>query len=509
MPTPASLPFRPYIIVFGDDSSQSVTKILWSHLAGQDVSVIAAADAAALEAQAPDALLVFVILNDEQDPRAGLGQALERPDIVCHVAALVREATFEQRMNILSHGYDSIFNLPFTEDRLFRKILLHHVEKGRTRLANRIHHDEYDRIRAALSFSSASLVIFDDQDRLFFVSDHYRKAYPGWGEKLARGMKAEDAFALFCAEEGFSESDPRHEGLRRFWMTREGEHDFRDDQGRVLKLIARPLAEGQGTIVIVTNMTRIVGQQAELARQSDELAAALEKEREAGAIQKQFISMVSHEFRTPLTVIDGHAQIIERRGDTLEPADIQRRVRTIRSAVSRLILLIEGVLSSNMVKTGRFSLTPEPFDLRRAIRDLCDEHADLAGDCHVELDLDGLPEEVTLDRKVCLLSISNLLANAIKFSPGGPRVRVTGWAADGMIHVRVEDKGMGIPENEVGRVFERYYRATTASFVPGTGLGLSLVKDMADLHGGAVALESREGEGTSVTFSLPSSGGDR
>lgn len=503
MSSPVRLPFRSYIIVFGDNLEQSVTKTLWSHLAGQDIAVVSLNDRTELEEKAPDALLVFVILSDEKDPRAGLAQLLGRRDIVCHVTALVRDASFEQRMAILAHGFDSIFNLDFIQDKTFRRILLNHVEKGRVRLGNRVNHEEYEKIRAALSFSTAALIVLDDKKRLMFVSDHYAKTYPGWGHKLTRGMPVEDAFALFCREEDFAETDPRHEGLKRFWTHLEGEYDFHEKGGRILRLTARHLPHGQGTIVIVTNPTRVAKQQLELERKSAELSEALAKEREAGAIQKQFISMVSHEFRTPLTVIDGHAQIIERRGQTLEPENLQKRARTIRNAVSRLVLMMEGVLSSNMLQTGKMTLAPETLDLRRIVEDLCDEHRDLAANCQIETDIGRLPEMVRLDKKVCLLVLSNLLTNAVKFSKEAPRITVQGWTEGKNILLSVSDQGIGIPEKEISHVFDRYYRATTAGSVPGTGLGLSLARDLVQLHRGSISIESHEGRGTIVTFSLP------
>jgi signal transduction histidine kinase len=213
--------------------------------------------------------------------------------------------------------------------------------------------------------------------------------------------------------------------------------------------------------------------------------------------------MVSHEFRTPLTIIDGNAQIIQKRWDTLPEDQRQKKLRTIRSAVSRLINMMEGVLSSNMLRTGKLEIIPEKLDLARLVYDIAEEQRELTNNVVVDYILDDLPEFLVFDKRVVTLIVSNLISNAIKFSPRGPELRIKGWIEGGHILIRVADNGIGIPENELDKIFERYYRATTSSGIPGTGIGLSLVKDLVELHGGGIEVKSRQGEGTRITFWIP------
>lgn len=233
------------------------------------------------------------------------------------------------------------------------------------------------------------------------------------------------------------------------------------------------------------------------------LTLAFEKERIVLEQQMTFISMVSHEFRTPLTIIDGNAQIIEKRGTTLDPEVLERRAKTIRTAVDRLVRLIEMILSSNMLESGKLVITRAPCDLIGIIRDVCIERLGISPSHKIKVDIQkGLPK-MMLDEKVMHQIMVNLVSNAIKYSPNGGLVEVSAFQEDDTVTVKVADHGVGIPENELPKIFTRYFRASTSGGVHGSGLGLSLVKQFVELHDGTIGIESVVGEGTVVTVKLP------
>lgn len=244
-------------------------------------------------------------------------------------------------------------------------------------------------------------------------------------------------------------------------------------------------------------------QQEMLEEKSQALEEALAKEQAAGALQKQFIDMVSHEFRTPLTIIDGNAQIIQKRGDTLDAKTLEKRAKTIRSSVSRLIHLMEGFLSSSMLKTGKLQVVRAPVDMKKLIAELCDEYGELSKKAKIECITDTLPDYVVLDKKIITLVISNLISNALKFSKDDPVVTVTSFIENGIFNLIVEDQGIGIPEDEKDKIFDQYYRSSISTGITGTGIGLSLVRDLLELHGGMITVENTEKSGSGFTAKVP------
>jgi signal transduction histidine kinase len=495
----------PKLVIHGDNADKKLTKVVWSLLSGQDIKIIGTSAPEELRAVAHEAVLIIVNITGGDDPACALAEELTgNPDIIGPLAAFTADDSAQTRLRLFASGFDNIFNAEFIDYPDFRKVLLGRIQKGRRRLSDRIQQEEYALFRAALAASPDAFIVFDDARKLFFVSEHYLRAYQDKAHLLVRGLDVMEAFDILSEITGVTKEDPRYMRLRYFWEKLDGTEEFTLDERRTWRMCATRLAGGKGgTIVTTTDITNYAVQQRELEEKSSELSGALDKEREASAIQKQFINMVSHEFRTPLTIIDGNAQIIQKRWDTLAEEQRQKKLRTIRSAVSRLINMMEGVLSSNMLRTGKLEIIPEKLDLAQLIYDIAEEQRELTSNVVIEYVLDNLPEQLSFDKRVVSLVVSNLISNAIKFSPRGPEIRIKGWIEGGTILVRVADNGIGIPEKELGHVFERYYRATTSSGIPGTGIGLSLVKDLVELHGGGIEVKSKQGQGTSITFWLP------
>ncbi|MBF0251548.1 MAG: PAS domain S-box protein [Alphaproteobacteria bacterium] len=241
----------------------------------------------------------------------------------------------------------------------------------------------------------------------------------------------------------------------------------------------------------------------ELSEQARELAAALEQEQRYSAMQQKFVSLISHEFRTPLTIIDGSAQRIKRRLGNMDDDELLRRAEKIRIAVDRMVGMMETVLYVSRVDEGKIKFTPRRIDLHALLAAAREMQADISPHHDIRMDIDALPQFIEADEKLLTQVLVNLLSNAVKYSPANTVVEVGGSTDGPNALISVRDHGVGIPERDWPMMFQRFFRASTAEGIPGSGLGLSVCKDFLDLHNGDLAFDSVEGEGTTFLVTLP------
>ncbi len=495
--------FSPAVILHGAFASETPAACLRRAVEGQPVRLLTGLDEQTLGAELGRALLLLLPVDAGGFiPGPALAQALPRRDALAIVGVAREPGDFA---GALAAGCQLVFTYDMMGDERLVPVLQGMIQRGVARLQNRAQIEEYRRFKASLTASPDAFIVFDENRKVFFVSDHYHRAYPRCADRMVRGIDVMEAFEMLCVDQGLRPPDPQYEAMKSFWNALEGQREFTMADGRIWRVTAARLAEGQGTIVTTTDVTLYRQQKAELERKSQELNEALENEREANALQHRFISMVSHEFRTPLSVIDGHAQVLLRRTESLTPEDISHRARTMRSAVSRLVAMMEGVLSSSMLETGHFRPSPETFDAAALLRELCEDHVELFGRKHViTFEGPGLPAQMRLDRKILTIVMTNLLSNAIKYGGDDPRIEVAARLRDGGLEVAVRDHGVGIPPGEMAHIFDRYYRASTAGEVAGTGIGLSLASDLLSLCGGSISASAAEGGGTKFVIYIPS-----
>jgi two-component system OmpR family sensor kinase len=261
----------------------------------------------------------------------------------------------------------------------------------------------------------------------------------------------------------------------------------------------------QATVVFRNNAIELMRSQRMLARQAAMLEEQLAKEQRLALAQRNFISMASHEFRTPLTVIDGHARRLMKVKDSVTPADVDERAGKIRAAVLRLTHLIDNLLNSARLIDGGADLYfhPEQMDLAMLLREVCQLHREMVPGAQIAERFDAVPMPMVGDAKVLFQAFSNLLSNAVKYSPGGGTIEVEAEIVADEAVVAVADRGIGIPAGDLNRLFERYHRGSNVSGIVGTGVGLYLVKMAVDLHGGGIEVKSKEGNGTRFIVRLP------
>jgi len=242
----------------------------------------------------------------------------------------------------------------------------------------------------------------------------------------------------------------------------------------------------------------------ELSTRNQGLECALDMANKLAEEQRNFVSIVSHEFRTPLAIIDGNANRILRVMQKNDgPERLGAMVGRMRASVVRLIGVIESMLLMTKIESGEVELIPEPLDISAMLREVCSVQRKLTPDRQIELDIDDVTENIVGDRKKLHHVFSNLISNAIKYSPEGQFVRVIGRSEEAGIVIAVQDQGIGVPAEEVPKLFERFFRASTAAGIIGTGYGLSIVKQFVTMHGGAIDVTSIENEGSTFTVRLP------
>jgi two-component system, OmpR family, sensor kinase len=242
-----------------------------------------------------------------------------------------------------------------------------------------------------------------------------------------------------------------------------------------------------------------------LAEQASLLEEKLEAEQRLTMLQRNFVAMASHEFRTPLTIIDAHAQRLVARKDRLAAEEIAERAGKVRGAVKRITSVIGNLLDTSRLVDGASGPVIEhvAFDLTELIHEVCELHREVTPHAAVVESFTAQPVPLDGDPKLLFQAFSNLLSNAIKYSPDGSPITI-GIAAEGeAVTVMVHDRGVGVPEEERERLFERYFRGSNVSGTVGTGIGLYFVRMVVELHGGTVSVESAEDEGSTFAVRLP------
>ena len=274
---------------------------------------------------------------------------------------------------------------------------------------------------------------------------------------------------------------------------------------------SQPLQSGvvrleAGNRVLVVHITPLVTASGE----APGLVAALRdisREAEVERLKNEFISTVSHELRTPMTSIKGYTDLLFL-GMAGGLTDAQRSfLQIIKSNADRLTALVNDILDISRIETGRLRLTIESLNLGQIIADTVvafqEQYREKALTLEWEIPAD-LPE-VRGDAARVTQILNNLLANAWQYTPGGGRVRVSARPVDGFVQVDVADSGIGISPDDIGRIFDRFYRVDhpLVREVRGTGLGLSIVKMFVELLGGQIWVESEPGVGSTFSFTLP------
>lgn len=248
---------------------------------------------------------------------------------------------------------------------------------------------------------------------------------------------------------------------------------------------------------------RVEQRTAELRNAEQSVREALEKERELHALKGRFVSMASHEFRTPLSTIMSSVDLIGRYTGNEAEGKVGKHVARIRTKVREMTAMLNEFLSLERIEQGQVECNPTPLDIVDLCIGLIEELRQLARPGQ-SLDYDHTADErsVTLDHQMLNNVITNLVTNAIKYSHDKDRIMLRTVIADGRLSISVMDRGMGIPLEDQQHLFERFFRGSNATTIQGTGLGLNLVKRYLETMNGTIEFTSIPGN-TVFTVRLP------
>lgn len=244
--------------------------------------------------------------------------------------------------------------------------------------------------------------------------------------------------------------------------------------------------------------------EAALRASEKEIRQAYEKEKELGVLKSRFVSMASHEFRTPLTTVGSSAALLARYTLTEQQDKRQKHIQRIKSSVDHLTGILNDVLSLSKLEEGKVTIEWNPVHWG----DFCDNILEeLKTNLKSGQTFDCRNEAHNLtfvsDKKLLKNIFFNLLSNAIKYSPENAPIIITSKVNGERLLISIKDAGIGIPEEEQQYLFTRFFRAKNAGNIQGTGLGLAIVKRYVDLLNGSITFESKEREGTTFFIELP------
>lgn len=280
------------------------------------------------------------------------------------------------------------------------------------------------------------------------------------------------------------------------------ERGTRTDGGSAWMLTTKvPLRNVHGEVTGLVGITRDI---TTLKVAEAAIKAALAHEQELGELKSRLVSMASHEFRNPLAAILATAETLALMWERMDKAKIDARLDRIRDQSLRLTAITEDVLQLTRLQTGRSKFSPAPGNLdelcARIVRDL----AELPGNGdRIHYVCAQRPLPAVYDASLLQQAFGNLLHNALKYSPPEKSVNITLARVPGQITLRIADEGIGIPLDDLPRLFDPFHRAANVGAIQGTGLGLAIAKEAVELHEGTIAVESQVGAGTTFIVTFP------
>jgi len=242
---------------------------------------------------------------------------------------------------------------------------------------------------------------------------------------------------------------------------------------------------------------------ADRKRAEEETRKALEKEREFNDLKTKFVSIASHEFRTPLSTILSSIALVDQYKQRNELEKIDKHTARIRSSVQHLTAILNDFLSLGKLEEGKVEVVNEPINLQVLFQDIIEEiKASLKDGQRIVPQVKNLTPVIS-DSRILRNILFNLISNASKYSEPGQEIEITVSEENDMLQLAIKDHGIGIPKEDHRHLFERFFRAGNVSNIQGTGLGLNIVKRYVELLNGTIAFESEYKKGSTFTVSVP------
>ena len=275
-----------------------------------------------------------------------------------------------------------------------------------------------------------------------------------------------------------------------------------EELASINKTIEKLNTDLEDKVIVRTQQLQSAMQQ--LEKSKDELSRALNKEKELGDLKSRFVSMASHEFRTPLSTILSSASLLSKYNLSEEQDKREKHVNRIKSAVNNLTDILNDLLSIDKIEEGKVKAKESMFNVSHLVEGLCNELNGILKPGQTLVYKHQGSAEVYLDASLLKNTLVNLISNAIKFSGNDSVININTLVTSSEFVLKVKDKGLGIPKEDQKHLFERFFRGTNVTNIEGTGLGLHIVAKYVELMKGHISMKSDTGKGTEfiITFKI-------
>lgn len=267
--------------------------------------------------------------------------------------------------------------------------------------------------------------------------------------------------------------------------------------------ITKPFSYNDVLSAVETRLQKQIDQEHALGNQVEEYQKILNSERNKAQLKTKFVAMFSHDFRNPLTSVLANSGLIRLAGGQMDEDQLIGHLDRIDRAVHILNNMVNDMLITSQMESGDIKCLPDIFNIVTLLDDIVEEQKTIDHSGHKITTEVSVTKLVKADSKLMRHILTNLLSNAVKYSPTGSEITITVQEKPKLLEIRVEDHGMGIPEQELSRLFTPFYRASNAKYVQGTGLGLTMVRQAVELHEGTIKVTSEQNEGTCIDISIP------
>ena len=391
--------------------------------------------------------------------------------------------------------------------------------------------DSKQGIDAIFQFATEGILVTNEKSEIININPSAEKLF-GYEKGVLIGQKIEVLIPKRYTEKHVSHRDNFHqnpharsmgEGMELYGAKKDGSEfpveislsPYSNEQGKfvvafIIDISTRKLAEeklknysvdlekqvGNRTLILQEAIT-------ELEKTKNELNQALDKEKELNELKSRFVSMASHEFRTPLATIMSSLSLVKAYGEQNDSIKQSRHIQKIKSSIGNLTDILNDFLSVSKLEEGKVEHVQEQFEIQRYIKDVISE-MELFCKAGQKISYHHTGGEmVLLDKKLIKHILYNLLSNAVKFSSENKKITISTERTETEFKISVEDQGIGISQKDQKHLFQRFFRGKNASNIQGTGLGLNIIENYIELMNGTINFTSVENEGTTFNLSFP------
>lgn len=258
------------------------------------------------------------------------------------------------------------------------------------------------------------------------------------------------------------------------------------------------------TEALNNTITKLEEEVVERKKAEEEARKSLERERELNELKTKFVSIASHEFRTPLSTVMSSAALIQQYKDKNDLEKVDKHVLRIKSSVNHLTQILNDFLSLGKLEEGKVDIKPETIEINDFLHEIIEEvQSFLKEGQKLEIHCPTEIKQIETDPRILRNIMFNLISNASKYSDAGKTIDIDCVRENGKVLFGIRDHGIGIPKEDQKHLFDRFYRASNAGQIQGTGLGLNIVKRYAELLGGEISFKSDYGKGSTFYISIP------